>query len=144
MIFLGRERKRNIDMREKHRSVASCMCPNWGLNSQPSTILFFFKNFLYVLSLLSLYLLLTFLSGKCREEQSVSLPPREQGWGCLSFLQSVSSVLLFSCHSENEDRPHADSLAKSDRGYSSPVGKLLSHKIPFNKDQSTGIQNVIT
>ena len=31
----GREGEREIDMREKHRAVASCMCPDWGLNSQP-------------------------------------------------------------------------------------------------------------
>ena len=31
----GAERKRNIDVREKHQLVASPMCPNWGLNLLP-------------------------------------------------------------------------------------------------------------
>ena len=30
-----KERARNINAREKYRSVASCMCPDWGLNLQP-------------------------------------------------------------------------------------------------------------
>ena len=30
-----RERDRNIDVREKHRLVASCTHPNQGLNSRP-------------------------------------------------------------------------------------------------------------
>ena len=33
----GRERQRekNIDVREKHQLVASCVCPDWGSNLQP-------------------------------------------------------------------------------------------------------------
>ena len=34
-----KERKRNIDVREKHWFVASCMHFNWGLNLQPSYVL---------------------------------------------------------------------------------------------------------
>ena len=34
-MFLDFERERNIDMREKYWSVASCMHPNRGLNLQP-------------------------------------------------------------------------------------------------------------
>ena len=30
-----KERGRNIDVRGKHRSLASCMSPHWGPNSQP-------------------------------------------------------------------------------------------------------------
>ena len=30
-----RERERNIDVREEHWLLASCMCPNWGINPQP-------------------------------------------------------------------------------------------------------------
>ena len=30
-----KERERNIDMREKHKLVASCMCPDWKLNQWP-------------------------------------------------------------------------------------------------------------
>ena len=30
-----RERERGIDVREKHQSVASCTCPDWGSNPQP-------------------------------------------------------------------------------------------------------------
>ena len=30
-----RERKRNIDVREKYRLFSSHLCPNWGLNPQP-------------------------------------------------------------------------------------------------------------
>ena len=32
----GRERERNIDVREKHQLVASHTCPDQGLNSQPT------------------------------------------------------------------------------------------------------------
>ena len=31
----GRERERNIDVKEKHQLIASHMCPDWGLNLQP-------------------------------------------------------------------------------------------------------------
>ena len=31
----GRERIKNIDMREKHQSVACYMLPDWGSNTQP-------------------------------------------------------------------------------------------------------------
>ena len=34
-----KERERNIDVRERHQSVASCMCPDWGLNTQPKYVL---------------------------------------------------------------------------------------------------------
>ena len=30
-----REGKRKMDVREKHQSVASRTCPDWGLNLQP-------------------------------------------------------------------------------------------------------------
>ena len=33
-----RERKRNIDMREKHPLVASCTHPDWGPNLQPRDV----------------------------------------------------------------------------------------------------------
>ena len=33
-LFLDRGREGEIE-REKHQSVASCMCPDWGLNAQP-------------------------------------------------------------------------------------------------------------
>ena len=32
---VGRKRERNIDVREKHQSVASYKCPHWGSNLQP-------------------------------------------------------------------------------------------------------------
>ena len=35
----GRERQRNIDVREKHALAASLICPNQGPNPQPSSIL---------------------------------------------------------------------------------------------------------
>ena len=31
----GERKKRYINVREKHRSVASHPCPKWGLNPQP-------------------------------------------------------------------------------------------------------------
>ena len=37
-MFIGvkeKERERNIDVREKHQSVACCTHPDWGLNLQP-------------------------------------------------------------------------------------------------------------
>ena len=36
----GREREmeRNIDVREKHQSLASCMCSDWGPNPQPKHV----------------------------------------------------------------------------------------------------------
>ena len=36
--FTERRRDRNIDVREKHRSVTSSTCPNQGLNPQPSGV----------------------------------------------------------------------------------------------------------
>ena len=30
-----KERERNIDVSEKHQSVAPCMCPHWGWHQQP-------------------------------------------------------------------------------------------------------------
>ena len=33
-----KERERNIDVREKHRWVTSCMCPDWGPNPQPGHV----------------------------------------------------------------------------------------------------------
>ena len=35
MLIDFREKERNIDVKEKHLSVASCTCPNWGQNLQP-------------------------------------------------------------------------------------------------------------
>ena len=35
LIFRDKKRKKNIDVREKHQSVASRTCPNPGLNMQP-------------------------------------------------------------------------------------------------------------
>ena len=29
------DRQTHIDVRKKHLSVASCMCPEWGSNPQP-------------------------------------------------------------------------------------------------------------
>ena len=43
LFFRGKgeekERERNIDGRKKHPSVASCLCPNGGLNPQPRHVL---------------------------------------------------------------------------------------------------------
>ena len=33
-----RERERDIDVREKHPSIASHMCPDQGLNAQPRLV----------------------------------------------------------------------------------------------------------
>ena len=33
-----REMERNIDVREKHQSLASCMCSDWGPNPQPKHV----------------------------------------------------------------------------------------------------------
>ena len=38
----GRQRERNVDVREKHQSVVSCAFPNWGLDVQHRNVTFWF------------------------------------------------------------------------------------------------------